>query len=149
MGMIPDSAFKGASKAPPSAHTGAAPVPLAAQRREKTTSAPRGAAVWRPKLKGQPPEDEIRRRFMAFTEAEREQFPQLPIIRVPCCYTVHPAGWCQCLFCGALLQYKGNVVPFGTNGGDSSGRGPIHRPCGVGRQGGGNGRENALQDPEG
>ena len=62
-------------------------------------------------MRGQPPEEELRRRLTAFTELESSMFPQLPNIRVPCCYSVHPAGWCQCLFCGALLQYKGNVVP--------------------------------------
>ena len=77
----------------------------------KGGSASGGAAVWKPKMRGEVPEEEMRKRFLAFTAEERAQFSDVLVIRTPCCYSARPAGGCQCMFCGALLQYKGNIIP--------------------------------------
>ena len=74
-------------------------------------SARRGASVWRPKIRDEVPEDEMRRRFLTITEEEKSQFSDLPVVRMPCCVSVHPAGWRQCMFCGALFQYMENIIP--------------------------------------
>ena len=52
------------------------------------------------------------KRFLTISEEERSEFSDLPVVRMPCCFSVHPAGWCQCLFCGALMQYKGSLAPL-------------------------------------
>ena len=104
-GMLVSGVPRGARQgAPASASIGASSSAAA--------SAPGGAGgVWRPKLRDELPEEELRKRFIAISEDERNEFSDFPVIRMPCCFSVHPTGWRQCLYCGALLQYKGNLVP--------------------------------------
>ena len=92
----PGGACKGKGKKGTSAAGGAGAAPGG--------SAPRGATVWRPKIRDAIPEDEMRKRFLTITAEESAQFSDVLVIRTPCCYSAHPVGWCQCMFCGALLQ---------------------------------------------
>ena len=105
-------------KTPITGHAGGDPVMQDGLRERiglrTIVSAVRGAGnKWRKQSERDsiPQTEETRRAFKTITPEERDQFPDLGVVRVPCCFRVHPKGWCVCCHCDAVLQLKGELMP--------------------------------------